>query len=354
MWDCYPTNELGLRKGFGYVEFDNIDVVPKALLLNKSEQTICINGLSLPPFFIYLKFGCTSAKNIKKFQDKFDGVRFKSFKLRSHLVLFASKDHDIHRLVVFLQSHVLLPVNLEPFFFSNSQITRKPCSHRIHILPLHVFLKFQVENGKLIIDLGIEELWGFLCQIYSSSTKSNNDDEVGEIQRKVFEVKGRTDVVEVIDIDISEIEDLYLSSDSFKSMTNLRYLYITNNVDMVDESDEVYIVHLHEGLEWLSDKLRHFYWDSFPLKSLPSTFCAEWLVQLSMHHSKLKKLWDGVQRLDNLVVISLDDSKDLIEIPNLYTYGKCFYYDIYEHTKKVDNVVQNFVMEGYYFQIMYS
>ncbi|CAI8597766.1 unnamed protein product [Vicia faba] len=175
---------------------------------------------------------------------------------------------------------------------------------------------------------------------------NKNPPKTQEEEVDCLEILQGTDVVEVIDIDISEIGDLYLSSDSFKSMTNLKYLYITNNVDMVDESDEVYIVHLHEGLEWLSDKLRHLYRDSFPLKSLPSTFCAEWLVQLSMHHSKLKKLWDGVQRLDNLVVISLDVSKDLIEIPNLYTYGKCFYYDIYEHTKKVDNVVQNFVMEG--------
>jgi len=69
-------------------------------------------------------------------------------------------------------------------------------------------------------------------------------------------------------------------------MINLRLLHITNKCNNV---------HLPEGLEWLFDKLRYLYWESFPLESLPSTFCGEWLVQLSMTHSKLKKLWDGIQ-----------------------------------------------------------
>jgi hypothetical protein len=104
-----------------------------------------------------------------------------------------------------------------------------------------------------------------------------------------------TEVVEVILFNISEIGDLYLSSDCFKSMTNLRCLHITNNINDFYLRCELYTVHLLEGLEWLSDKLRHLYWDSFPLESLPSTFCAKWLVQLSMTHIKLRKLWDGIQ-----------------------------------------------------------
>ncbi|KAK2388576.1 disease resistance protein RPV1 [Trifolium repens] len=91
-----------------------------------------------------------------------------------------------------------------------------------------------------------------------------------------------TEVVEVISFNIntSKTEDLSLSSDSFRSMINLRYLYIT------------YHVHFPKGLEWLSDKLR-------------------------MANSKLRKLWDGVQNLDNLMMIDLEYSEDLIEIPDL-------------------------------------
>jgi hypothetical protein len=58
-------------------------------------------------------------------------------------------------------------------------------------------------------------------------------------------------------------------------------------------------VHLLDGLEQLSDKLRHLYWNYFPLECLPSTFCTKNLVILGIRHSKLKKLWDGIQVLIN-------------------------------------------------------
>ncbi|XP_058787295.1 disease resistance protein RUN1-like [Vicia villosa] len=134
-------------------------------------------------------------------------------------------------------------------------------------------------------------------------------------QKDVYDVlkynKG-TEVVEVIEFNIDQLGDLYLSSDCFKSMTNLRHLHITTK-----SLDEESRLHILEGLEWLSDKLRHLCWNFFPLESLPSTFCAEWLVQLKMQNSKLKKLWNGIQRLDNLMILDLGFSKDLIEIPDL-------------------------------------
>ncbi|GAU42901.1 hypothetical protein TSUD_232130 [Trifolium subterraneum] len=122
-----------------------------------------------------------------------------------------------------------------------------------------------------------------------------------------------TEDVEVISfqIDIWKIEDLYLRSDSFKSMINLRYLHITYNRYSANK------VHLPKGLKWLSDKLRYLHWDLFPLESLPSTFCPERLVVLTMTRGKLRKLWDGIQKLDNLVILNLEFSKDLIEIPDL-------------------------------------
>ncbi|CAK8566893.1 unnamed protein product [Lathyrus sativus] len=131
-------------------------------------------------------------------------------------------------------------------------------------------------------------------------------------QKDVYDVlkynKG-TEVVEAIEFNIYELGDLYLNSDSFKSMINLRHLYI--NIDHQSR------LHFLEGLEWLSDKLRCLEWHKFPLESLPSTFYAKFLVKLKMQHSKLKKLWDGIQRLDNLMILDLDYSEDLIEIPDL-------------------------------------
>ncbi|MCH95988.1 TMV resistance protein N-like, partial [Trifolium medium] len=121
-----------------------------------------------------------------------------------------------------------------------------------------------------------------------------------------------TEAVEVITFDSTEVDDLYLKPDSFRNMTNLRYLKIYNASD-----GSTCNVYFPDGLEWLSDKLRYLWWDGYCLEYLPSTFCAEMLVELHMSHSKLKKLWDGVQNLVNLISFVLDDSKDLVEIPNL-------------------------------------
>lgn len=89
---------------------------------------------------------------------------------------------------------------------------------------------------------------------------------------------------------MSRIEDLHLSSNSFEKMFNIRFLKFhygkwsgTCNVNLPD------------GLESLSDKLRYLEWHRYCLESLPSTFSANLLVELSMPYSNLEKLWDGVQ-----------------------------------------------------------
>ncbi|XP_039687948.1 disease resistance protein RPV1-like [Medicago truncatula] len=132
-----------------------------------------------------------------------------------------------------------------------------------------------------------------------------------EISDILKENKG-TKVGEGIIFDSTEVGDLYLKSDSFRRMTNLRYLKIHNI-----SNGSICNVHFPDGLEWLSDKLRYLQWEGYCPESFPSNFCAEMLVELHMTHSKLKKLWDGVQNLVNLITFSLNYSKDLIEIPNL-------------------------------------
>ncbi|PNY17259.1 disease resistance protein (TIR-NBS-LRR class) [Trifolium pratense] len=133
-------------------------------------------------------------------------------------------------------------------------------------------------------------------------------EEISDVLKKN---KG-TEAVEVITFDSTEVEDLYLKSDSFRKMTNLRYLKIYNASD-----GSTCNVYFPDGLEWLSDKLRYLCWEGYCLEYLPSTFCAEMLVELDMRNSKLKKLWDGVQNLVNLISIVFSFSKDLIEIPDL-------------------------------------
>lgn len=109
-----------------------------------------------------------------------------------------------------------------------------------------------------------------------------------------------------------------MSSDSLAKMTNLRFLRIHKGW----RSNNQFNVFLSNGLESLSNKLRYLHWDECCLESLPSNFCAEQLVEISMPRSKLKKLWDGVQNLVSLKTIDLQESRDLIEIPDLFMAKK--------------------------------
>nr|AXU93590.1 RPP4/RPP5-like protein [Arabidopsis thaliana] len=96
-----------------------------------------------------------------------------------------------------------------------------------------------------------------------------------------------------------------IDEESFKGMRNLQYLEIG------------YYGDLPQSLVYLPLKLRLLEWYGCPLKSLPSTFKAEYLVELTMQDSELEKLWDGTQPLGSLKKMDLLCSKNLKEIPDL-------------------------------------
>ncbi|XP_057431572.1 disease resistance protein RML1A-like isoform X2 [Lotus japonicus] len=121
-----------------------------------------------------------------------------------------------------------------------------------------------------------------------------------------------TEAVEGIILDVSKIKDLQLSYDSFTKMTNIRFIKF--HYGQWNGRCKLYIP---DGLKSLSNKLRYLEWHGYSLESLPSTFCAKLLVELSMPYSNLEKLWDGVQNLVNLKEIDLRFCKDLVEVPDL-------------------------------------
>ncbi|KAH1260072.1 TMV resistance protein N [Glycine max] len=122
-----------------------------------------------------------------------------------------------------------------------------------------------------------------------------------------------TEAVEGIILDLSKIEDLHLSFNSFRKMSNIRFLKFYFGGEWSSRC-KIYLP--MNGLETLSDKLRYLHWHGYCLESLPSTFSAKFLVELAMPYSNLQKLWDGVQNLVNLKDINLGFCENLVEVPD--------------------------------------
>ncbi|TXG47009.1 hypothetical protein EZV62_026303 [Acer yangbiense] len=78
------------------------------------------------------------------------------------------------------------------------------------------------------------------------------------------------------------------------------------------------MVHFRNGgLDYLPDKLRYLHWEGYPLEELPSSFNPENLVELDLTMSKIKQLWEGGTLVPNLKRLNLENSLNLISIPNL-------------------------------------
>nr|XP_023882249.1 disease resistance protein TAO1-like [Quercus suber] len=106
-----------------------------------------------------------------------------------------------------------------------------------------------------------------------------------------------------------------LSVEVFSKMTNLRFLkigYVQPPEDLIRGP-----IQLPQGLNYLSNELRVIDWYGYPLESLPTSFQPNKLVELRMHCSDIKQLWKGIMILNELKLIDLSDSQNLIEIPDL-------------------------------------
>ncbi|KAL5845580.1 hypothetical protein ACOSQ3_009104 [Xanthoceras sorbifolium] len=115
----------------------------------------------------------------------------------------------------------------------------------------------------------------------------------------LFKKNTGTNAVESISLDLSQINELHLNFDAFMRMQRLRLLkfYSSHYSKGNKENDKV---HLHQGLELLPDELRYLHWHRYPLRSMPSKFNPENLVELQMHHSNVEHLWKENQLLATL------------------------------------------------------
>ena len=94
-----------------------------------------------------------------------------------------------------------------------------------------------------------------------------------------------------------------LSVEAFSKMTNLRFLkigYVQPPQDLVRGP-----IQLPQGLNYLSDELRVLDWHGYPLKSLPTSFQPNKLVELRMHCSDIKQLWKGIMVRFSFILICI-------------------------------------------------
>lgn len=87
---------------------------------------------------------------------------------------------------------------------------------------------------------------------------------------------------EGIVLDLLGKEAELINGKGFSKMNHLRLLILRN-------------ASIFHGLEYLSNELRYLEWHEVPFNSLPSAFQPSKLVELHMHHSNLKQLWEAIK-----------------------------------------------------------
>ncbi|KAF3445365.1 hypothetical protein FNV43_RR10541 [Rhamnella rubrinervis] len=138
----------------------------------------------------------------------------------------------------------------------------------------------------------------------------------------VLEINTGTAAIEGILLNLSEVKrDVKINPAAFSKMCNLRFLKIYCD-DILSNKCKLYLPRRFESLVSnkirVSNKLRYFQWDLYPLKYLPSEFSPENLVELILRHSQLKQLGNHVvQSLPKLQNMDLSNSKFLSHLPDL-------------------------------------
>ena len=87
-------------------------------------------------------------------------------------------------------------------------------------------------------------------------------------------------------------KQIHITTKSFAMMKNLRLLKIYSHLKSTSAREDNR-VKLSKDFEFPSCELRYFYWQGYPLESVPSSFDAEDLVELDMRYSCLKQLWEN-------------------------------------------------------------
>ncbi|KAM1481888.1 hypothetical protein EV1_033733 [Malus domestica] len=112
-----------------------------------------------------------------------------------------------------------------------------------------------------------------------------------------------SEAIEGIVLHLSEFEEAHCNPEAFTKMCNLRLLDIHN-------------VSLSKGPKYIPNALRVLKWSWYPSKCLPPIFQPDELTVLSLQHSKIDHLWNGIKCLGNLKSIDLSYSHNMTRTPD--------------------------------------
>ncbi|XP_010510753.1 PREDICTED: disease resistance protein TAO1-like [Camelina sativa] len=217
-------------------------------------------------------------------------------------------------------------------FFSHKSIQTLEDYLADTFLDLSQGLKILAEKSLISRECGFIKMPSLLVQLGREIVRNQFVQEPGQRKflvdaREICEVTKESGSKSTVgmDLDLSEINgDFDISERCFERIWNLQFLRFHGKVEGYNGCR----LHSQQSLKYLSPKLRLLHWEYFPMTCLPSGINTSFLVELNMRYSMLKKLWEGVQPLQNLKWVDLSYSKNLKKLPDLSTATNLLSLDI--------------------------
>ncbi|XP_021810909.1 TMV resistance protein N-like [Prunus avium] len=119
----------------------------------------------------------------------------------------------------------------------------------------------------------------------------------------VFMNNTGTGAIEAIVLRLLKLEEVDWKCEAFSSMHGLRFIEFDN---LIFSSCPNFLPH----------SLRSIHWSWYPSKFLPPSFQLNSLTELSLHHGKLVRLWDGTKDFPNLKYMDVSYSDKLTSTPD--------------------------------------
>ncbi|XP_050157290.1 disease resistance protein RUN1-like isoform X6 [Malus sylvestris] len=174
-----------------------------------------------------------------------------------------------------------------------------------------VVIEVLIEKSLLYISFNSLSMHDLIQEMAWEIVRQESYDEPGGrsrlwLPKDIWHVHAKntgSEAIEGIVLRLSEFEEAHCNPEAFTKMCKLRLLDIHN-------------VSLSKGPEHLPNALRVLKWSWYPSKCLPPIFQPDELTELSLRHSKIDHLWDGIKRLGKLKSIDLSYSHNLTRTPD--------------------------------------